>query len=185
VARRHATGYGRGATRRICVRDPTPRLRPRRAFALRIGNVVRTVSSTSALRWAQEPAISRTDCSSRTAFERPMSSWPLLRVGWGERWLPAHRWVPERPSAHAQAHKVVFNVLTTKTINSGDKPVKHMATLAHGGGGRTLGPDGERVGCSRRLLGPGRPVLINVVFGPHCHAPALARRTSSTLWLGR
>ncbi len=34
----------------------------------------------------------------------------------------------------AQAHKLVFNVLTTKTTNSGGKQVKHMATLAQGGG---------------------------------------------------
>jgi hypothetical protein len=110
-----------------------------------VGNLVRTVSATSALRWAQEQA--RAAAKADTTVPSDLANRLLkshcfrasdvslaVTSGGGERWLPAHRWVPERLSAHAQAHKVVFNVLTTKTTNSGGKPVKHMATSVHGGG---------------------------------------------------
>ena len=115
------------------------------AFALRVGNVVRTVSSTSALKWAHEQARAAAQAGASVPSDladrllkshcfRASDISMAVTVGGGERWLPAHRWVSERPSAHAQAHKVVFNMLTTKTTHSGGKPVKHMATATHGGG---------------------------------------------------
>ena len=115
------------------------------AFALRVGNVVRTVSSTSALKWAHEQARAAAQAGASVPSDladrllkshcfRASDVSMAVTVGGGERWLPAHRWVSERPSVNTQAQKVVFNVLTTKTTHSGGKPVKHMATATHGGG---------------------------------------------------
>ena len=80
----------------------------------------------------------------------------------------------------------MFNVLTTKTTNSGGKPVKHMATSAHGGGEKHLVRMVNAWVVAAGYSGPDDLFLSTASLAPQLHIPGgMPLKTSSTQWLGK